>query len=255
LAIAVTTGRRVSALAKEDFMRPTSTLVSSLATLALVSMTALSAHAQPKDEKGAAATPAPKADAQPAKANGTPAAAAPATEAVVPVNLRLRSLEQRVQALKERAWRAKARVGMLKEAVLGGGVGARASIVHLNQMGSKFRLLRLVYALDGTQIFSRADETGKLHETKRFDVLSGPIAPGSHTLSVVAIYRGNGYGVFRYYNKYKFTVKSSHAFTVEEGKGTSIKVRGFEKGGATTPLEKRPNIDFKVSVVQGGGKN
>ena len=60
------------------------------------------------------------------------------------------------------------------------------------------------------------------------------------------------YGVFRYYNKYKFTVKSSHNFTVEEGKGTSIKVRAYERGGATTPMEKRPGLDFKVSVIQGG---
>ncbi|MBT8493105.1 MAG: dihydrolipoamide acetyltransferase, partial [Deltaproteobacteria bacterium] len=85
-------------------------------------------------------------------------------------------------------------------------------------------------------------------------VLTGPISPGSHTLSVVAIYRGHGYGVFRYLNKYKFTVKSSHTFTADEGKGTSIVVKGFEKGGATTPMEKRPAIDFKVSVIQGGKK-
>jgi hypothetical protein len=188
------------------------------------------------------------------KGDSQVAADAPPAAPEVPVNLRLRSLEQRVQALKERAWRAKARVGMLKEAVLGGGVGARASIVHRNKMGSKFRLIRLVYALDGSQIFTRSDDSGKLHDTERFEVLTGPISPGSHTLSVVAIYRGHGYGVFRYLNKYKFTVKSSHTFTADEGKGTSIVVKGFEKGGATTPMEKRPAIDFKVSVIQGGKK-
>ena len=155
-----------------------------------------------------------------------------------------------MQALKERAWRAKARVGQLKEAVLGGGIGARASIVHVNKMGSKFRLLKLVYALDGSQIFARSDESGKLHDSKRFEVLTGPVAPGSHTLSVVAIYRGNGYGVFRYLNKYKFTVRSSHTFTVDEGKSTSIQAIAFERGNATTPMEKRPAIDFKVSVIK-----
>jgi hypothetical protein len=81
-------------------------------------------------------------------------------------------------------------------------------------------------------------------------VLSGPITPGSHTLSVMAIYRGHGYGVFKYLRKYKFTVRSSHTFTVDEGRGVSIKVVGFEKGGSTTPLEQRPALDFQVSVTK-----
>jgi hypothetical protein len=170
----------------------------------------------------------------------------------VPVNLRLRRLEQQVQALKERAWRSKARVGMLKEAVLGGGVGAQATIVHQDKMGSSFRLSRLVYALDGTQVFARSGDD--LWRTKSFDVLTGPIAPGSHTISVLAIYRGHGYGVFKYLTKYTFTVRSSHTFTAAEGKATRIEVIGFERGGVTTPLENRPAIDFKVSHSQGPGK-
>jgi len=170
----------------------------------------------------------------------------------IPVNLRLRRLEQRVQALKERAWRAKARVGMLKEAVLGGGVGARANIKHINKMGNSYRLIKLVYALDGAQVFARSDASGALHKESEFDVLTGPISPGSHTISVLALYRGHGYGVFKYLKKYKFTVRSSHTFTASEGKGTSIKVVAFERGGVTTPLDKRPAFDFKVNVIDSG---
>ncbi len=170
----------------------------------------------------------------------------------IPVNLRLRRLEQRVQALKERAWRAKARVGMLKEAVLGGGVGARANIKHVNKMGNSYRLIKLVYALDGAQVFARSDASGALHKESEFDVLTGPISPGSHTISVLVLYRGHGYGVFKYLKKYKFTVRSSHTFTASEGKGTSIKVVAFERGGVTTPLDKRPAFDFKVNVIDSG---
>lgn len=174
----------------------------------------------------------------------------------MPVNLRLRRLEQRVQALKERAWRAKARTTQLKEAVLGGGVGAQATLVHVNKMGSSFRLHRLVYALDGTQIFARSDEGNtNLYKTKSFDVLTGPISPGSHTVSVLAIYKGHGYGVFKYLNKYTFTVRSSHTFTAAEGKSTRIEAVGFEKGGPTTPLEKRPALDFKVTAGTGAKDN
>jgi len=179
---------------------------------------------------------------------GSASDATPVDNEAVPVNIRLRRLEQRVEALKERAWRAKARVGMLKESVLGGGVGAQATLVHENKMGSSYRLTKLVYALDGTQIFSRADEGAQnLYKTKSFDILTGPIAPGSHTISVIAVYQGHGYGVFKYLDKYTFTVRSSHTFTAEEGKATRIEAVGFEKGGSTTRLEDRPAIDFKVT--------
>ena len=170
----------------------------------------------------------------------------------MPVNLRLRRLEQRVQALKERAWRAKARTTQLKEAVIGGGVGAQATLVHENKMGSSFRLIRLVYALDGTQVFARSEDTSpNLYKTKSFDILTGPISPGSHSISALAVYRGHGYGVFKYLNKYTFTVRASHTFTAAEGKATRIEASGFEKGGRTTPLEKRPAIDFKVTAGTG----
>jgi hypothetical protein len=223
------------------------------AALIVVALVAATAHAQPAD------TPADEAPADDPAA-GDPAAVpaigdAPAAdeEEEIPVNLRLRRLEQRVQALKERAWRAKARVGMLKEAVLGGGVGAQATIVHKDTMSSKFRLQKLVYALDGTQIFARSGDD--LYKTNSFDVLTGPIAPGSHTLSVLAVYRGHGYGVFKYLNKYKFTVRSSHTFTAAEGKLTRVEASAYERGGATTPMQDRPAIDFKVSHSTGVAGN
>ncbi len=204
---------------------------------------------------------APSSDSEaPAAAEATPTPASPqdkagklpeASEDKGPVNIRLRQLEQRVQALKERAWRAKARVGMLKEAVLGGGVGARAGIVHENKMGNSYRLLRLVYALDGTQVYTRSDASGALHEQKTLDILTGPIAPGSHTVTVLAEYRGNGYGVFKYLNKYRFKVRASHTFTASEGKAISIRVIASEKGGITAALEDRPAIEFKVAIAQG----
>jgi hypothetical protein len=199
-------------------------------------------------------------------AQGGPAAPAPASQAAVPApsppqlspagaepapsNIRLRNLEQRVDALKEQAWRVKARVGMLKEAVLGGGIGARATISHENKMGGSFRLTRLVYALDGQQIFARIDEdTSKLNDMKSIEVFSGPIAPGNHTISVLAEYHGSGYGVFAYLKQYKFTVRSSHTFTATEGKETEVIVEGYEKGGITTQLKDRPAIDFKVNTL------
>lgn len=178
------------------------------------------------------------------------AVASPIGAEPAPANIRLRNLEQRVDALKEQAWRVKARVGMLKEAVLGGGVGARASINHVNKMGGSFQMSRLIYALDGQQIFARIDEdSSKLNDLKSIEIFSGPIAPGNHTISVLVEYHGNGYGVFAYLKQYKFTVRSSHTFTAVEGKETQINVEGFEKGGITTQLRDRPAVEFRVNVL------
>jgi len=162
----------------------------------------------------------------------------------------MRRLEQKTQALKERAWQLKARVQMLKEQMLGGGVSSQTMIAHANEMGGGFRLISLVYSLDGTQVFVKTDDSGEsLYKSKSFDVYSGALAPGNHTVTATAIYKGHGYGVFEYLSKYTFTTNGRQVFQAGEGKVSRIDCRGYEKGGATTPLEKRPALECKVTAV------
>jgi hypothetical protein len=205
----------------------------------------------PPVDATAAADPEPAA---PPVAETDEAAEAAEAEALaaMPDNLRIRALEQRVQELKERSWRTKARVSMLEEKVLGGGVGANATIVHVDKMGSSYELVQLVYNLDGTQIFARNADTGALEDAEEIEVLAGPLSPGNHTVSVLAVYEGRGYGVFKYMNKYKFTVRSSHTFSANEGKATRIEAIAFERGNVTTPVQQRPAIDFKISYGEKG---
>jgi len=206
----------------------------------------------------ATATGAIAAPAQP----GAPASAAVPTESPsAPTaqsgtntdggyTIRLRSLEKNVNELKEQIFRTKARLNLLKETVLGGTLGAsRAVIHHKNEMGSSYRLIKAVYALDGVQIYSKADETGRLAEMTEFDIYNGAIQPGSHTLTVMMVYQGNGFGVFSYLKGYKMTVRSSHTFVAGEAKATAITVVGYEKGNITTNLQDRPAVDFRVSVM------
>jgi hypothetical protein len=220
-------------------------------TVVVISSLLLAAGATAFAQPGA--TPAP--DPAPAPAGATPGSEPSPDPATVkpedmPTAVRMRRLEQKTQALKERAWQLKARVQMLKEQILGGGVGAQSLIAHVNEMGSSFRLIKLIYTLDGTQVFVRTDETAEnLYKTKSFDVFSGPIAPGNHTLAIVATYRGHGYGVFEYLSKYTFTARGNQTFIAGEGKLSKIDCRGHEKGGQTTPLEKRPAVDCKVTQV------
>ena len=122
-----------------------------------------------------------------------------------------------------------------------------ALIAHASEMGSSFRLIKLVYQLDGTQIFARTDDSGEeLYKTKAFDVFAGPISPGNHTLVATATYRGHGYGVFEYLSHYTFTANNQQSFTAVEGKVLKIDCRGYEKGNANTPLEKRSALDCTV---------
>ena len=170
----------------------------------------------------------------------------------------LKNLEQKVNELKEKIFRSKARLNLLKETVLHGVIaGSKAIIRHKNEMGSSFRLVKLVYSMDGAEIYAKADDGGALDKMKDFEVFNGSIVPGNHTVSVLMVFRGHGYGIFSYLKGYKFTVRSSHTFTAGEGRQTDLSVRAYEKGNITTELKDRPAIDFKVnlfSIGKGGSK-
>jgi hypothetical protein len=230
----------------------------------------ISLHAE--DKKPAAATP-PAAASQPtatasaapppAEAPAPAAATAPATPAPAEpganapatsqgsYTVRLHDLERRVNELKEQIFRSKARLNLLKETVLHGVIaGARAVITHRNEMGAMYTPIRYVYALDGQEIYAKADESGKLGDQKEIEVFNGSITPGNHTLSVQMIYQGNGFGVFSYLKGYKFIARSSRTFTAPEGKQLQLKVVGFEKGNpVTTDPKDRPAVDFRESLV------
>ena len=80
--------------------------------------------------------------------------------------------------LKEQVFRTKARLQLLKETVLGGVIGAsRAVIRHRNEMGATFRLVKVVYALDGVQIFSKADDTGGCRRCRSSTSTTAPSSP------------------------------------------------------------------------------
>lgn len=230
-------------------------------TVAVVGLClSFAAQAQPAKEpdKDQGETPAAKASDDAAK---TPAAETPKEAEPEPAPnptsgsyvVQLKQLEQRVNELKERIFRSKARLNLLKETVLHGVIaGSRAIIKHKNDMGSSFRMVRLVYAIDGAKIYSKRDDTGALNDKKEFEVFNGAIVPGNHTISVLMVFRGHGYGIFSYLKGYKFTVRSSHTFTAGEGKQTQITVRAYEKGNITTELKDRPAVKFDVNLFAVG---
>lgn len=193
---------------------------------------------------GGAAPSAPSA--QTAPATTTPSMDA-GTFAV-----RLRDLEQRINELKEQVFRSKGRLALLAETVLEGTVGgAQLLIRHENRMSGTFRTVRVVYLLDGAQIFPTAQSpTGDaLAESEGFDVYRGSIVPGEHTLSIAVEYQGNGRAVFGYMNGFQFTTHSAQSFTAPEGRALTLRVVALENGNSATPIEQRPGFRYVETVT------
>lgn len=220
-------------------------------SLMILLLTASVVGAQPtsKDEQAAGSvTPSPPSASGATVDVGTvesPSTAPPATTDEA-YQRKIGTLERRVNDLKEKIFRSKTRLAILKETVLSSTIaGAEAKIVHRNEMGSSFRLEKVTYSLDGTPVRTLVDNDGDLDGQEEVEILNGPIVPGNHTLSVQMVYRGNGYGIFTYLRGYVFNLRSSHTFHAEEGKLVRVKAVGYEKGGITTDLKDRPDIRFE----------
>jgi hypothetical protein len=203
-----------------------------------------------------ASTPAAEAAPDPSATPGPPAPAAAeaapegalATTAPVIDRMSVQGVTVRLESLRARGDRLRARINMLKDAVLRGGRSANASIVHINKMGSQFRLSSLTYTIDGVRVMAQRNTGGELEDKKSISVLSGPIAPGKHTVAVEIVYRGHGYGPFKYLSKQTFEVRGSHIFTAKEGKTVRIEVLGFERADAALP--ERPSVSFKEAAAE-----
>jgi hypothetical protein len=163
--------------------------------------------------------------------------------------VRLRDLEARVDELKDQIRRSHTRLALLSDTILSGGAaGSRAEVGFDNEMSSAFRLTKALFVIDGTVQYNRQDETGALADQKEIPIFSGSVPPGDHTVQVLLNFQGNGYGVFTYLRGYKFEVKSSHSFTAVEGKTLTLTATALEKGGVTTPLEQRPQVEWHEKV-------
>lgn len=158
-------------------------------------------------------------------------------------------IQGRTRQLSKLMETSETRLRELAERVLSGKIGrAGSTVVFRNEMGSSFKLVRAVFALDGAPIFTRTDESGELGSRNEIELFNGSIVPGEHRLSVNLEFRGHGYGIFSYLKGYRFKVRSSYAFRVAEGKHAQVRVVGYEKGDQNTPLEERPDIRYVERV-------
>ena len=165
-------------------------------------------------------------------------------------DIKLHELEEKVVGLKERIFKTKTRLILLREQILHNVIAeARVVIVHKNDMSNAFTLEQVIYELDGEKIYYSDNQGGVLDERREFEVFNGNRMPGNHRLSVELIYRGNG-TLFSYIDGYVFKIRSNYTFFAAKGRISRIKVVGFEKGGITTDLEQKPYVRYEVQQLR-----
>jgi hypothetical protein len=165
-------------------------------------------------------------------------------------HLRLQELEDRVNDLKEEIFRSKSRLVLLRERILRSAIGgSQALIRHVNDMSATFALHQVIYSLDGHQIFASSDDGGSLSDRDAIEIYNGAILPGPHNISVEMVFIGSGFGVFSYVEGYRFRVRSSYAFTAEDGKVANLDVVAYEQGGVNQPIEERPDIRYELEFT------
>ncbi len=166
-------------------------------------------------------------------------------------NRELLTVEEDTNALKERVFRAKATLQLLKEIVIQGSTsGSRAVVWHFNELGAAYTLESISYYLDGQSIFSKTDPGGELDSESELKLWDGAVPPGNHNLTVTAVVRGNGFGVFRYVDGYTFKVQSSYAFAAEDGHVANLRVILDEPPGIGRSFADGPRVFYELKTVR-----
>jgi hypothetical protein len=185
-----------------------------------------------------APAPAPVADA------GATPGAADAEQEASDFRRELRTVEEDVSNLKERVFRSKATLKLLKELIVDSAIsGSRLVLWHVNKLGGGYSMESAQYFVDGKNVFSKVDPGGTLDTVREIKISESTVPPGAHTLSVNLVLRGKGYKIFSYLRTYQFKVTSSYDFKVEEGRVSTLRVIADSRGGLRNFVE-RPTIQY-----------
>ncbi len=204
------------------------------------------------EEEPAASTPAAS---KPAASKPAAAAANAGSRQTEAYGERLDALDAEIGVLKDRIFRSKARLAVLRETVLAGAMaGARVMLAHRNLMGTGFQLSKVTYFLDGAPIFDRRDDSGALDQQDEIVVFDGNLAPGRHIVGVELIYKGKGVGSFSYLRGYTFQATSTYDIEVGERGSMKIVSVGYERGNITTEMGDRPSVDWQRVNLDAGGR-
>jgi len=159
-------------------------------------------------------------------------------------SIKLRTLEERINSLKDKIFRAKQKLSILHETVLSGTIaGARATITHQNDVGRAFSLVSMIYHRDDAPAFKRINAPDELKQNT-IVVFDGSLVPGPHHVSVYLLYKGRGFGFFSYMKGYDLKVQSGRSFNVVEGTISEMFITVKDKG-SVAKLKDRLYLQFE----------
>jgi hypothetical protein len=155
---------------------------------------------------------------------------------------------------RDGAYVAKARILLLEEKIIdGGGSGAKVSLLHVNKLGSSYRIESISYFFDGTPVFEKVDESSEFHKKKEMKIFEGNVPPGNHTISASIVVKGAGGGAFSYLEDYTFKGQESYAFAAEKGK-TSVIRMVLQKKEVLAGPDEGPEIKFEIETIDEASK-
>lgn len=166
------------------------------------------------------------------------AVAAPASAQSEP----LRALSHDLSELRAEVGRSHAHLRLIEEELLGRADGARVTIRQASAVDPFFRLVRATYALDG-HVLGGSRSGAEL--TEPILVHDGIVGPGTHTLSVVLRYEGDGHGVIGYLPGYRFVLRSSHVITIPREGALELTIRPFTRA-MTVPFDERLGVEYEA---------
>lgn len=209
------------------------------------------AQAQPADEDADPSEEGAEATDEATEETGEETTPTPPPEVdEISITRELKSVEQNVNVLKEKVFRSKARLYLLEEKVIKGVVaGAKAQLIHVNKLGTAYRIESISYFFDGTPVFEKVDAPPEFHRKKELKIFEGNIPPGNHSITANIVVRGNGSGAFSYLDDYTFKGQESYSFIAEDNKTAVIRMVLQRKGGPLGNFEDGPVLKFEQEDI------
>ena len=160
----------------------------------------------------------------------------------------IRTLQEKIDSIKSKVVDSKSKlIEVTKDSVDKEEPVSYLSIQHINDMSSRFNILRLTYMLDGKNVYSGYDLYKGNSST--YPIFNSFVAPGHHELVVEAVYAGNAEGLFDYLKDYRARIQRRYSFIVPNGKKIVVSGTSYEKGKIFTPFKDRPDINFEQKTL------
>lgn len=156
----------------------------------------------------------------------------------------LRSLNSQIALLREKVIEAKSRLLSYSQKVAQGFASGTQLYMKIdNELGSDFQIEKLVFFLDGHQIFSR--EFAPDEEVGTLLVYRGSVLPGRHRIDVEAVLNADN-GLFDFGFSKRLALESGQYFAANEGKIVDLDLVMFDQGKVFTAAENRPALRFEI---------